>query len=256
MLRILIYGLNFPPEITGVGKYTGEMAAFLSKQGCDVRVITAHPYYPAWKIKPGYRHWRYSRESWPTDRESIEVFRCPLWVPSPPTSMKRVLHLLSFAVSSFPVCLSQVFWKPDLVFCVAPTILTAPAALITAFLSKAVSWLHIQDFEFEAARSIGYLNGISFLWRIIRNAIIGLKKGFDRISTISESMLDRLKAEGLPPEKLFLFPNWVDLSLIRYSDKPNGYRRELDPREEGGVRWSGFEDSVTKLQRSSMQHIC
>jgi colanic acid biosynthesis glycosyl transferase WcaI len=142
--------------------------------------------------------------------------------------LKRVLHLLSFAVSSFPVCLSQVFWKPDLVFCIAPTILTAPAALTTAFLSKAGSWLHIQDFEFEAARSIGYFNGKSFLWRIIRNGITGLKKGFDRISTISETMLDRLKAEGLPPEKLFLFPNWVDLSLIRYSEKTNGYRKEMN----------------------------
>ena len=50
ILRILIYGLNFSPELTGIGRYTGEMAAWLAARGHDVRVVTAPPYYPAWEI--------------------------------------------------------------------------------------------------------------------------------------------------------------------------------------------------------------
>jgi colanic acid biosynthesis glycosyl transferase WcaI len=43
-LRILIYGLNYSPELTGIGKYTGEMAAWLAERGHDVRVVAAPPY--------------------------------------------------------------------------------------------------------------------------------------------------------------------------------------------------------------------
>ena len=48
-MKILLYGLNFTPELTGIGKYTGELAAWLAARGHAVRVVTAPPYYPAWK---------------------------------------------------------------------------------------------------------------------------------------------------------------------------------------------------------------
>jgi len=30
-LRILIHGINFSPELTGIGKYSGEMAEWLAR---------------------------------------------------------------------------------------------------------------------------------------------------------------------------------------------------------------------------------
>src|SRR4051794_21424548 len=96
-LRVLVYGLNFSPELTGVGRYTGEMATFLAEHGYLVRVVTAYPYYPDWRLPPGARAWRFKR-----DRVGdLAVVRCPLWVPRRPTGFKRVLHLASFALSSF-----------------------------------------------------------------------------------------------------------------------------------------------------------
>jgi colanic acid biosynthesis glycosyl transferase WcaI len=35
-MRILIYGLNFSPELAGIGKYTGEMAPWLALRGHEV----------------------------------------------------------------------------------------------------------------------------------------------------------------------------------------------------------------------------
>ena len=32
-MKFLLYGINFAPEPTGIGKYTGEMAAWLAAQG-------------------------------------------------------------------------------------------------------------------------------------------------------------------------------------------------------------------------------
>ena len=49
-MKILVYGINYSPELTGIGKYTGEMVEWLVAQGHEVRVITAPPYYPQWQV--------------------------------------------------------------------------------------------------------------------------------------------------------------------------------------------------------------
>lgn len=53
-MKILVYGINYSPELTGIGKYTGEMVEWMAQQGHDVRVITAPPYYPQWKVNGRY----------------------------------------------------------------------------------------------------------------------------------------------------------------------------------------------------------
>jgi colanic acid biosynthesis glycosyl transferase WcaI len=87
-MKILLYGINFAPELTGIGKYTGELAAWLAARGHDVRVVTAPPYYPAWAVSPGYSGSAYRTEQW----QGVHVVRCPLWVPRQPGGAKRRLH--------------------------------------------------------------------------------------------------------------------------------------------------------------------
>src|SRR5690349_6805771 len=154
-LRILIYGLNFAPELTSTGKYTGEMAMWLAERGHDVRVVTAPPYYPEWKVQKGYSAWKWRTES----GASLKTWRCPLWVPRNASGIKRIVHLLSFAVSSFPVMVRQAFWRPDVVWTVQPTLAGAPIAALVAGMARARAWLHIQDFEVDAAFSMGLLKG-------------------------------------------------------------------------------------------------
>jgi colanic acid biosynthesis glycosyl transferase WcaI len=152
-MRILIYGLNFHPELTGIGKYTGEMVQYLAGQGHQVRVITTPPYYPYWKVQPPYSAEWYRKEN----TVGITVYRCPLWVPKHPTGIKRLFHLASFAMSSLPVFFAQINWKPEVVFCVAPALANAPLALLFGKITGAKTWLHIQDFEVDAALNLGLL---------------------------------------------------------------------------------------------------
>ena len=62
-MKILVYGINYSPELTGIGKYTGEMVEWMVQQGHEVRVITAPPYYPEWQVGAKYSSWRYRREN-------------------------------------------------------------------------------------------------------------------------------------------------------------------------------------------------
>src|ERR1700751_4147370 len=114
-MRILIHGLNFCPEVTGTGRSTGEMASYLASQGHQVRVVTAPPYYPEWRVRPGYSAWKYSTNLNGYARENLGVIRCPLWVPKTQSGLRRLLHLASFAMSSWPALLGHVLWHPDVV---------------------------------------------------------------------------------------------------------------------------------------------
>lgn len=221
-MKVLLYSGNFAPELTGIGKYTGELAAWLVAAGHDVRVVTAPPYYPAWSIWPGYRATRYSRESW----HGATVFRTPLWVPREMSGLKRMVHLASFAIASFPALLAQWRWKPDVLWLTEPPLFCAPGALVFAKLRSVKTWLHVQDYEVDAAFELGLLKGR----RLRAIATAGerwLMRRFDRVSTISSRMLDRAASKGVAPSRLLSFPNWADMSSIRPLQAPSVYRAEL-----------------------------
>lgn len=226
-MRILVYGLNFSPELTGTGKYSGEMAKWLAEKGHELRVVTAPPYYPQWRIQNGYKGFCYRKE-WVASRQNsgMKIWRCPLWVPKKPGGVKRLLHLASFSASSAPVALAQFQWKPDLVFAVEPTLMAAPWALVAARASGAKTWLHIQDFEVDAAFELGLLK----FPRIKKAAFAAesrLLRGFDRVSSISEKMVEKLWEKGVEKEKTVLFPNWVDTGKIYPLERKSLLRDQL-----------------------------
>lgn len=221
-MKILLYGINHAPELTGIGRYTGDLAAWLAAQGHAVRVVTAPPYYPAWQVGAGHSAWRWTRER----LDGAEVWRCPLWVPRRPGGLTRVLHLLSFALSSLPVVLRQVVWRPDVVWVVEPPLFCAPTALLAGRLAGARTWLHVQDYEVDAAFDLGLLKGARAR-RIVQGAERWLMRRFDRVSTISRRMLDRAASKGVDPARLVLFPNWVELPHNLPSGGDWAYRAEL-----------------------------
>lgn len=222
-MKILIIGLNFAPELIGVGKYTGEMAAWIAGEGHDVRVITAPPYYPAWEVAQPYSAGRYCREQW----LGVRVLRCPLWVPRTPSALKRILHLMSFALSSLPPAIWMgLTWRPDIVWTVEPTAFAAPNAWIAARLGGASACLHIQDLEVEAALGLRMLTR-SWLMKAAVRAYGMLLRRFDHISTISLQMREQLPSYGVSPRRCGIFLNWVDINRICPCDAPSPYRREL-----------------------------
>ncbi len=233
-MRILIYSMTFKPDLIGVGKYSGEMAEWLAGQGHEIRVIAAPPFYPDWQIGGGYSGWRYRREN----LDCMNVLRCPIWVPAQPSGLKRLMHLLSFALTSLPCVLVQAAWRPDVVWVVEPTFLAFPAALLLTWLTGAKSWAHVQDLEIDAAFDLGILP--SGPRRCVLAVERFLMKRFDRVSTISENMLGRLRDKGVPASRLVLFPNWIDTETIYPLADSSQLRAELGiPNDKIVALYSG-----------------
>ena len=221
-MKILIYGLNYAPELTGVGKYTAEMAVLLAGRGHEVRVVCAPPYYPEWRVAADYVSWRYQRET----RDGVTIWRAPLWVPARPSGLKRMLHLASFAASSLPLLARQVWWRPDAAMLIAPTLMCAPATLALARLARASAWLHIQDFEVDAAFDLGLLKS-SRAARMARWIESTLLRRFDTVSSITPQMSSRVVLKGVEPSRVVCLPNWVDVSTIFPLARASEYRRLL-----------------------------
>jgi colanic acid biosynthesis glycosyl transferase WcaI len=106
-MRILIFGINYAPELTGIGKYTGEMAAWLAKKGNQVSVVTALPYYPEWNIHPEYKGKWWTKEF----LNNVTLYRCPLYVPKQVTPVERIIHEFSFLLAILPVWIGILFQK-------------------------------------------------------------------------------------------------------------------------------------------------
>ncbi|MFA9594936.1 colanic acid biosynthesis fucosyltransferase WcaI [Citrobacter telavivensis] len=211
-MRILVYGINYSPELTGIGKYTGEMVEWMAREGHEVRVITAPPYYPQWKVGARYSAWRYRREE-----GDATVWRCPLYVPKQPSTLKRLLHLGSFALSSFFPLMAQRRWKPDRIIGVVPTLFCTPGMRLLAKLSGARTLLHIQDYEVDAMLGLG-LAGNGKTGKVAQLATAFERSGLhnvDNVSTISRSMMNKAQEKGVAAEKVIFFPNWSEVSRFQ-----------------------------------------
>jgi colanic acid biosynthesis glycosyl transferase WcaI len=228
LMRILLVGINYAPDLIGVAKYNTELCEALAAAGHEIRVVTAPPYYPKWNIPQAYRGWFYRSES----INGVSIKRAPIYVPAKPSGAKRLIHHLSFAVtSSWPVISQSIRWRPDVVFSVAPSLMSAALAAWIARRIGAFSWLHLQDFEVDAAFDLGILSNKS-----LRNRLIAIERSilrsFDCVSTISPQMLARLAHKGVNADKMREFRNWTDTSRISPSDGmpddgATNFRKEL-----------------------------
>lgn len=222
-MKIVLVSMNFSPELTGVGKYSGEMAYGLIARGHEVCVVCAPPYYPTWQVAPGHSGDAYRVEH---PKPGLTVYRCPIWIPKRLSGPTRLLHLASFALSSMPVVLNLVGWQPRVVLVVAPGFFCAPVAWLAARLAGAKAWLHIQDFEIDAAFELGLLKQ-PWLRSMAKRAERMMLRRFDAVSTISSRMLRLLAAKGVPMQKTEMLPNWVDASALSVADGSVELRQSL-----------------------------
>jgi len=221
-MRILFLGINYWPEQIGIGLYSGDMCTSWAAMGHEVQAIVAAPYYPAWKVFDGYAGKGWTRGV----EDGVDLTRCPIYVPAEPTGLKRIVHHVSFFASSMvPMLKAAIGGKPDIVFTSAPSLIASPVAWLAARLSGAKCWLHIQDFEVEAALATGLVKqgAAGKLGAWFERTVFAR---FDRVSSISPQMCRKLEEKGVPPGKVYELRNWADIERVRPLAGPSPYRDE------------------------------
>ncbi|NJB87428.1 colanic acid biosynthesis glycosyl transferase WcaI [Lewinella marina] len=219
-MKVLIYGINYAPELTGIGKYSGEMATYFAAQGDEVEVITAPPYYPHWKVKEGYAN-AFRQET----VDGVRVLRCPLYVPEEVTGMRRILHEMSFVLSSLRYWIPRYFRSYDAIICVSPPFHLGFPALVHHWLRGTPVINHIQDLQVDAARDLGIIRQNGLL-RLLERSERWLLNRVTAVSTISDGMRRKILQKGIPANKIIMFPNWVDGNLVYPVSRTDSAREE------------------------------
>ena len=205
--HITLIGLNFYPESTAIGLYSTQLAQYLEAHDIQLDVITAFPYYPQWKIASAYQ----DKSSYLEEKlGTINVYRYKQYVPENPTFFKRILHILSFTWGSF-----WNLWKIkkcDVVISIVPFTSATLLGYIQKRRFKAKSWIHIQDFEFDAAFQSGLTKSGEQKGGMVYRFLMWIEKSLfskaDKVSTISHTMIEKLKKKTTAPT--YFLPNWID----------------------------------------------
>ena len=233
-LRILIHGINYAPEFVGIGRYTGELGAWLRSRGHAVTVLTAPPYYPAWRVPAAYRRPAWRRE-W---LDGVEVLRAPLYTPARVTGRGRMLHELSFGAS----CLA---WWPtlgarswDVILAVCPLLQSGLIPALLARRRKVPFIFHVQDLQLDAARDLAIIRQ-PLLFACLTRLERFLFTRSQAVTTISRAMAARIRDKGVAAERVHLLPNWADLEDITPGERRNVLRRELGLNAETMVLYAG-----------------
>ena len=225
-LNILIKSLNYAPELTGIGKYTGEMAAWLAARGHEVDVVAGLPHYPEWIVFPEYRRRGLRREM----LNGARILRTPHLVPVPTrvSTLGRILMETSFS-------LAGLYWwigilcrrrRYDLVIAVCPPLQGAIMPWLYGLVRRVPWVLHIQDFQVDAAVRLRMLR-LGPLQRLLYAGENLLVRMATRVSTIAPAMCRRAIEKGAAPERTWLVPNWTDTDAIAPGARDNGLRDEL-----------------------------
>ena len=209
--RILFIGYNFSPELTGIGKYSGEMMKWLAKKGHHCTVLTGYPYYPYWEVQQPYRKNRFWYKKEVKKYESggqLEILRCPMYVPKNPSGIKRMLLDTSFSLNALGRMLPLLFEKKyDWVISVAPSFQFGLLGVLYKKLKGAKHLHHIQDLQIEAAQDLGLIQSPKLL-KILYGTERYIFKNTDIVSSISEGMISRVEQKAKKP--LLFFPNWTE----------------------------------------------
>jgi colanic acid biosynthesis glycosyl transferase WcaI len=214
-MRVVVWGINYAPEITGIAPHNVALCEFLRGRGDDIEMVTTFAYYPAWRKRDEDRHLLFRTDV----INGVPVHRCWHFVPRIVSAWKRIIHEGTFVLTSTLRVLSLD--RPDIYIIVSPPLLLGTAAWLVARFKRAPFVFHVQDLQPDAAVGLGMLKAGWFTRALYWLESFAYKKAA-RVSGISEEILDAFRRKGVPARKLILFPNGVALpSLAEIPERGN-----------------------------------
>lgn len=209
-LKVLVIGLNYAPETTGISPYTSAFARGLAHRDVKVSALTAHPHYPEWKIHDGYGRWTVSDII-----DGVPVTRLRHYVPANPGGVNRLVSELSFG---FRLLFAR-WGRPDVVVMVSPALFSTAIAMLRARLgfNRPVVNVWVQDIYSLGITETGMGNGpvaklITWVEKTTLKAASGVVVIHDRFG---EHLSRRL---GVDPARIEVVRNWTHLDAAAPTD--------------------------------------
>jgi colanic acid biosynthesis glycosyl transferase WcaI len=205
-MKVQILSINYWPEVTGIGAFTTYRAEYLAAAGHDVEVCTTFPYYPEWKVRPGYAGKLAANE----ERNGVRIIRSYAYIPSKPSSMKRILHEASFIASSAIRAIARR--RPDLLLVVSPPLGLAVSAIFLSWFRRTPFVFDVEDLQPDSAAELNMLPS----WAL--GLLYGVESAAYRhaalVTTLTKGMRSRIIKKGVMAGKVALLEPRADDSLF------------------------------------------
>lgn len=230
--RVLVVGINYAPEQTGIAPYTTQACEYLKRHGAEVLVLAGVPHYPHWSVPTDYRH----RLRVDEVRHGVPVRRLRHFVPHRQSAFRRGAYEASFGLR---VLGQRLPWKPEVVLAVVPSLLGATAASAIAGRYKARLVVWVQDLMGRAAARSGIPGG-SRVAAATESLEAQLLCRADEVIVLNEAFRAYVESLGVPGHQVHVVRNWTHI------------RPAVGIRNEVRRRLGWGDDEVVALHAGNM----
>lgn len=218
-MRVVVWGINYAPEFTGIAPHSVALCEFLEREGHDVEMVTSFAYYPTWQKRPEDRGRLFRTDV----MNGVPVHRCWHFVPARVSTVKRIAHEGTFVLMSSLRALFVA--RPDVFVVVSPPLLLGAAAWFVGKIKRAPYIFHVQDMQPDAAVGLGMLKK-SWFTRALYSLEAFAYRHAGRVSGITRGMLKTFRNKGVPDSKLVYFPNAIALQNDETAPARGEFRQE------------------------------
>ena len=235
---LLLMTLVFSPDSVSTANLLTELAVQLRRLGHSLKVFTTTPHYnqdpeilSAQPLAP-----RWGRVLFQSDCHGIPVYHARVSAKGSRV-LGRLLDYLRFhAVGT--IAGLKLGGRYDVVLAPSPPLTIGLSALLLAWARGVPFVYNVQEIYPDIAVDLGVLRrgpvvrALELLERFIyarSTAIVVISEGFRR----------RLLAKGVPEEKLYVIPNFVDTEFVKPGDRHNDFSRQQEIDDKFVVQYSG-----------------
>lgn len=203
-LRVLVVGINYAPEHTGIAPYTAQACEHVSTAGAEVLMLAGVPHYPQWSVPAPYRR----RLRVDERRGGVEVRRLRHTVPPVQTARSRATYEATFGAH---VLVQRLPWRPDVVLAVVPSLFGAAAAAVIARRTGAPLVVWVQDLMGPATAQSGIAGGgrISALTSGLEARVL---RAAQQVVVVSAAFRAYVETAGVSADRVHVVPNWTHVA--------------------------------------------
>lgn len=208
-MRVVVIGINYPPEVAGIAPQTAALCRHLAARGDDVHMVTARPHHPAWRVLPEHRQSGFLRQT----LGGVRVVRVPSYIPAHPGSLiPRLLYDGSFALVAGLTTL--LLPRADVYLYVGAQPAVAAVTALVARIRRRPWVAKVADLAVNAGAAVGIIRQ-PVLVRPLRAVEYRAYRCANAVVVLTESFAEELARHGLRGRKLHVVPDSEDLDSFR-----------------------------------------
>lgn len=225
--RLLLLGINYEPELTGIALNTTWWSEALSELGWEVDVVTGIPHYPTWRPAPVARKRHHG---------TVSVSHRRHYVPRRQSAVHRGLYEATWVASALPELRRGRY---DAILGVVPALGGAVLAAAASRRYRAPYALVFQDLMGRAAVSSGIPGGGNVAGPV-RSLELTLARRAAGIAIVAEGFRDYFLSGNVDPARIHRVRNPARISPIN------------EPRDVVRERLGWRDDEFIVLHSGSM----